>query len=233
MDLKKISEKNLKNIFSDCGDFESRKLRVEGQNRPSATAVWIDGLVNTVAVGEDIVRPFAMSRVLSGCADQRRCLQLIMDGQVYAATARHREKISDVVSDLLMGFVVLVFDSLGEAVSFDLRSLQSRAISEPSIEKTVKGAKGAFVETMRINTSLVRRHLRSSRLKLEQTTVGRKSGTVVAIMKYSVSAFQVRTRRVASTKPMLAAAITPVTMAVPVTFRLLTKPSPKLPTCQV
>jgi len=182
MENLKISEKNLKNIFSNCGDFEERKLRVEASSGLTATAVWIDGLVNTVAVGEDIVRPFAMSRVLSGCADQRRCLQLIMDGQVYAATARHREKISDVVSDLLMGFVVLVFDSLGEAVSFDLRSLQSRAISEPSIEKTVKGAKGAFVETMRINTSLVRRHLRSSRLKLEQTTVGRKSGTVVAIM---------------------------------------------------
>ncbi len=177
----KISEKNLKKIFSDCGDFETRLLQVEGNPGLSATAVWIDGLVNTVAVSEDLVRPFSMNLLLAQCKSQRECLDKIMSGQIYYATARRRSSMSDVVSDILMGFVVLVFDSLGEAASFDIRSLQSRAISEPSIEKTVKGAKGAFVETIRVNTSLVRRHLRTNKLKLKQTVVGRKSGTAVAL----------------------------------------------------
>ncbi len=181
MEKMKISEKNLKIIFSDCGDFESRILQVEGNPGLSAAAVWIDGLVNTVAVSEDLVRPFAMNDVLARCKNEKECLEKIMSGQVYYATARRRDSMLDVVSDILMGFVVLVFDSLGEAASFDIRSLQSRAISEPTIEKTVKGAKGAFVETIRINTSLVRRHLRTSSLKLKQTVVGRKSGTAVAL----------------------------------------------------
>lgn len=178
----KISKKNLKNIFSDCGDFELRELRVEGKNYLSAQAAWLDGLVNTIGVSEDMVRPFAMNHALAECKTQREMLEKIMSGQIYAAAARHRTGMQELVTDMLMGFVVLIFEDLGEAVSFDLRSLQSRAISEPSVEKTVKGAKGAFVETMRINTSLVRRHLRTSRLKLRQTVVGRKSGTNVAVM---------------------------------------------------
>ncbi len=177
----KISEKNLKNIFSDCGDYESRILQVEANPGLSATAVWLDGLVNTVAVSEDFIRPFVRNSVLAQCKSESQLIDKIMSGQVYYATARRRDKMTDVVSDILMGFVALVFEGIGEALTFDIRSLQSRSISEPSIEKTVKGAKGAFVETMRINTSLVRRHLRSSRLKLRQTVVGRKSHTNVAV----------------------------------------------------
>jgi len=178
----KISEKNLKNIFSDCGDFETRALLPRGKNSPVAFAVWIDGLVNSIAVSEDFVRPFTMNSSLSLCKSENEMLDKIMQGQIYSLTARRRSNMADVVDDILMGFVVLVFDSLGQAASFDIRSLQSRAISEPTVEKTVKGAKGAFVETMRINTSLVRRHLRTNSLKLISRSVGRKSGTAVALM---------------------------------------------------
>lgn len=178
----KISEINLKNIFSDCGDFETRTLRCQGRAGLSAAAFWIDGLVNSVAVSEDFVRPFVMNSLLRSCSSQREALDKIMQGQIYSLTARRRSTMADVVSDILMGHVVLVFDSIGEAASFDIRSLQSRAISEPSVEKTVKGAKGAFVETIRVNTSLVRRHLRTNALKLISRRVGRKSGTSVALM---------------------------------------------------
>lgn len=178
----KISEKNLKIIFSDCGDFELRKLRCGGEKGLSACAAWLDGLVNTVAVSEDMIRPFAMSPALERCQNERELLERIMSGQVYYAAARRRRTMGEVAADILMGFVVLIFENLGEAASFDIRSLQSRAISEPGTEKTVKGAKSAFVETLRVNTSLVRRHLRSPMLKLKQTVVGRKSRTNVALL---------------------------------------------------
>ena len=179
---KNISEKNLKNIFSDCGDFESRIICCEGNNRLCAAALWIDGLVNSVAVSEDFIRPFAMNPLLSSCSDQKEVLDLIMAGQIYSLTARRRDTLSDVVGDILAGHVVLVFDSIGQAASFDIRTLQSRSISEPTVEKTLKGSKCAFVETLRVNTSLVRRYLRSNTLKLIPRSVGRKSATAVALM---------------------------------------------------
>ena len=47
-----------------------------------------------------------------------------------------------------------------------------RGPSAPESENTVKGAKDAFTETMRINTSLLRRHLRTAQLRFVQKTVG-------------------------------------------------------------
>ena len=50
------------------------------------------------------------------------------------------------------------------------------------MEHTTKGPKDAFVETIRTNTSLVRRHLRTPDLRLEETTVGRRSLTNVTVV---------------------------------------------------
>ena len=46
----------------------------------------------------------------------------------------------------------------------------------------MKGPKDAFVETVRTNTSLVRRHLRTPQLRLREITVGRRSITNVTVV---------------------------------------------------
>jgi hypothetical protein len=50
------------------------------------------------------------------------------------------------------------------------------------VENTVKGPKDAFVETVRTNTSLVRRHLRSPDLRICEMQIGRRSLTNVSVV---------------------------------------------------
>ncbi len=178
----KISEKNIKNIFSGFADLECRKIHPHARPDLSWSVFWVDGLANSLAAAEDIIRPFALSEALAKAVGQRDLMERALAGQLWSAVVRRRESMTDIVTDLLAGFVVLVPAGLPEALSFELRSTHTRAIGEAGTEKTLKGAKGAFVETLRVNTALVRRALRSPKLKLEQSTVGRKSGTVVALM---------------------------------------------------
>ena len=182
LDSEKISKKILKNIFSDCADFEFRDLALKGKNSPCAAAFWIDGLVNSIAVSEDIIFPFSYSGQLAACEDSAQQIRCIMNGGIFSCSARLRDNLWDTVSDILMGHCVIIFDGSAQALSFDIKSLATRAIGEPSVEKTLKGAKDAFVEAVRLNTALVRRKLRHPDLKMEQIKVGRKSSTTVAIM---------------------------------------------------
>ena len=101
---------------------------------------------------------------------------------VYKRQVRRRTEPCDVVTDLLAGFCCLISDAAALALSFEVRSKATRSISSPSVEKSIKGGKDAFVETLRVNTSLVRRKLRTPELHLTQTVVGRRSGTSVAVM---------------------------------------------------
>jgi hypothetical protein len=68
------------------------------------------------------------------------------------------------------------------AIAYEVKTGEKRSMSGPELEHTTKGPKDAFVETVRTNTSLVRRHLRTPDLRLYETTVGRRSLTNVTIV---------------------------------------------------
>jgi len=67
-------------------------------------------------------------------------------------------------------------------IAFEVKTGEKRGLSAPEVENTVKGPKDAFVETVRSNTSLIRRHLRSPDLRLHEMQVGRRSLTNVSVV---------------------------------------------------
>lgn len=169
-------------IFSGCGDFETRAVWPGGRKIPGVSVCWIDGLVDGGAISADVLRPLTDAPRLSAARNATDCASLLERGAVFSFSAKRRRSVSEAADDLLHGFCAVVFDELGEAVTFEVKSSTGRSVSEPKVEKSVKGAKDAFVETLRTNTALVRKKLRSSGLKLWQTVVGRRSGTDVAVL---------------------------------------------------
>lgn len=65
---------------------------------------------------------------------------------------------------------------------FETKTGEKRSPSQPEVESTVKGSKDAFTETVRTNTSLLRRHLRTPDLRLWEQIVGRRSLTNVTVV---------------------------------------------------
>lgn len=123
-------------------------------------------------------------------------MRRIEQGAVYSCATRTRTQMDALIADLTKGSAALIFDAQRKAVTFEARTANVRAVSEPTIEKSVSGAKDAFVETLRINTSLVRRRLHTPALKLRQTVVGRQSETTVAVVYLDGIADPARVQRI-------------------------------------
>ena len=176
-----ISLASLQGIFSACADFQTRQLRPGLDAGRAVTLCWIDGLVSARMLTEDVIRPLtSLARLPEGDSTRQNMLR-ILAGAVYNCSAQYRETMDEVVEDLTHGCCVLLFESRGQAVSFEARSDAQRAVSEPTLEKSIKGAKDAFVETLRVNTALVRRKLCTPRLKLVEAQLGHASCTKVAL----------------------------------------------------
>jgi spore germination protein KA len=191
-----VTAGELKKIFSDCDDFETRTVRIGLESRLTVTVCWLDGVVSAGDVSTDVLRPLTEGGRLADIASTREALHRIEQGAVYSCSTRTRAEMDDVVFDLTNGSVALVFDAQRKAVTFEVRTSNVRAVSEPTIEKSVSGAKDAFVETLRINTSLVRRKLHTPALKLQQTVVGRQSETTVAVLYVDGIADPARVQRI-------------------------------------
>ena len=178
----RISVEGLKTIFSGCEDFFLREIRLGSEKNILGFVCWIDGLICETDVSEDVIRPLTESARLAAASSARQAARLIEQGAVWRGTARRRETTDALVSDLTAGCAALIITGLGLALTFETKSQTGRPVQEATIEKAVKGPRDAFCETLRVNTALVRRRLRTPKLKLTEQTAGRESNTRVALL---------------------------------------------------
>ena len=170
-----MTDENIRAIFRDAADFNTRPLHC-GEFTLYTYA--IDGLTAGGDISEYIFKPIAEE--LSG-----NSMQALYDRALYGAVvnsvARPSPDLDSTASFLVNGFCVVLFPGVG-AIAFEAKTGEKRSLSGPELEHTTKGPKDAFVETIRTNTSLLRRHLRTPDLRLYETTVGQRSLTNVTVV---------------------------------------------------
>lgn len=89
---------------------------------------------------------------------------------------------SKLVLGVLSGQTVILAESFGaEAVIVDLRTYPARSTSEPEGDRVMQGARDGFVETLIMNTALIRRRIRDPGLTMEYFNIGGSSATDVAV----------------------------------------------------
>ena len=171
----KMTDENISTIFEGAADFQRRPLHCGAF---TVYAYSIDGLIASASASEYIFRP--ITDHLQG--DTMGTLyRNALAGAIYNNVAKPCKDLNEVALLLVNGFCVVLFPGAG-AVAFEVRTPDKRGPSAPEVENTVKGAKDAFVETIRSNTSYIRRHLRSPDLRLYETQVGQRSLTNVSVV---------------------------------------------------
>ena len=169
-----MTDAHIRALFEGASDFEARALRT-GKN--TLYGYFIDGLVASSFIADYIYKPVVRELPPEVVDAYNAALR----GWIYNAVARPCKDLADVANMLVNGFCVILFPGVG-AIAFEVRTGISRGPQAPDVENTVKGPKDAFVETIRINTSLIRRHLRTPDLRIGSQCVGRRSLTNVSVV---------------------------------------------------
>lgn len=166
-----LTHENITDIFGAADDFKARRLSIgDGQT------VWVyavDGLVSGGDIAHYVIEPLLLWR---GTLTAETASRRVVTNGVSVAVP----DLDAAASLLVNGFCVVLF-SAGDAVAFEVKTGEKRSVSPPEVENTIKGAKDAFTETVRTNTSLLRRHLRTPQLRLDRKIVGRQSLTNVTV----------------------------------------------------
>ena len=170
-----MTDGEIRKQFAEADDFIVRTLRC-GEYTLHAYA--IDGLVSGGDMSEYILKP--ISENLRG-GSMGELYDKALHGAVYNNVAVPCEDLQTVFKKLVNGFCVVLFPNVG-AIAFEIKTGVNRGPDAPEVENTVKGPKDAFVENIRINTSLMRRHLRTPDLRLFAQVVGQRSLTNVAVV---------------------------------------------------
>ena len=83
---------------------------------------------------------------------------------------------------ILSGQTAILTESFGEyAILIDARTYPARSTEEPDSDRVMQGSHDGFVETLVVNTALIRRRIRDERLTMHHIDMGGSSKTDVVV----------------------------------------------------
>ncbi|OUQ52448.1 spore germination protein [Lachnoclostridium sp. An118] len=86
-----------------------------------------------------------------------------------------------VLRNLLSGTTCLFIDGYESCIVIDCRTYPARNVGEPEKDKSLRGSRDGFVETIVFNTALIRRRIRDPHLVMQMLEIGTSSRTDVAL----------------------------------------------------
>lgn len=88
---------------------------------------------------------------------------------------------NSILKNLLSGVTCLFIDGYHQGIAIDCRTYPARSVDEPEKDKSLRGSRDGFVETIVFNTALIRRRIRDEHLIMEMHEIGKSSKTDVVL----------------------------------------------------
>ncbi|CAM3967193.1 spore germination protein [Cohnella lubricantis] len=168
------NEQWIRSVCSSCSDVVYRPFKIGG--RTSALLIFVDGLADDRGIEDFVIAPLMREDALEAIG-----LQEMLRQKVEASDASELETLDECVVRLMDGYPILLCEGELNALALGLAKWEMRAVEEPAGESAVRGPREGFTETLRINTSQIRRIIRSPKLKMDSVRIGGYTRTHVVV----------------------------------------------------
>ncbi|MCI9416792.1 MAG: spore germination protein [Eubacterium sp.] len=92
------------------------------------------------------------------------------------------ETVEEAAEGMLTGDVILFVDGFDKAIKIPDKGYPAMPVKEPESEKVIRGSKEGFVDSIKVNTALIRKRLRTTKLKVEEIKAGTRSNTNIDLV---------------------------------------------------
>lgn len=177
--------KLLRTLFHDSSDLVVRRFRLPIQEDLELAFLYIDGLTDKRVVDQDIMQSLLRLSQIEGIAEKLspgNALEIIEAHLLAVGEIKATGEIKRILHAVLSGDTILLIPGSRQGLIVNTRGFQTRGVQEPTIEAVVRGPREGFSESLRINTSLIRRRIKDPDLVVETITVGERTATDIALL---------------------------------------------------
>jgi len=163
----------------------------------AAFIIYIEGMIDSSAANDVVLKSLMMknisntdkSNVVSSAITNNITVRkvkkfdlkdYILKSLIPGASIQDKTSFNELIQDINSGNCILFVDGLTSAFSIDIKGFPHRGISTPQNEIVIQGSSEAFVEVLRVNTSILRRVVNNENLVIENVSIGRISRTACA-----------------------------------------------------
>lgn len=151
---------------TDCFDLTIRSINV---NDRQCLLVFVGGVTGTTSI-EPIVESLVFDK-----------------GNLafFPATVTQAGSLEDALDKILQGQTLVILEGSAYAFIVDTRSYPTRGPSEPTVEKSVRGARDGFIEHIMLDLGMVRRRIRDPKLVTKAYQKGSRTKTDIFVLYIS------------------------------------------------
>jgi len=168
------NEEYLHNLYTNCSDIIFRSFLIFGST--PALLIYVDGLANIEELDARVLAP-----LMHGRGNHEMKWHEFLQKAIPISKWHELRSLEECVESISSGFPVLFIDQQESAISIGLSKWEKRNIEEPVAEAVVRGPREGFTESISVNTSLLRRLVKTPSLKMERKYIGGYTKTCVMV----------------------------------------------------
>ncbi|WP_273832364.1 spore germination protein [Guptibacillus sedimenti] len=178
--ISKDVEQNINQIKMSLGDPFDLVSKIYSFNHTAFALCFIDGLIRTEDIELNVIPPLMNWFKENDSARNH----VIKDFQQHIQIPKNMKVTTDyseLLASLLRGNIILLVQKGTEGYLVSDQYWQTRSIEEPSSQTMVRGPREGFVETLSINSTLIRRRITNPKLRFKSFIVGKVTQTSVIV----------------------------------------------------
>ena len=166
----------MEDAFKECADLKKKPMTLGVNQDVEAYLIYIEVAVDT---GTSVLGQTLRFLNAKNRAEVLSCLNknaLAIPDATFFAT------IEEAIDGVLTGETILFVDGFDKALKIPDGGYPSMGVSETDSEKVVRGSNEGLCESVKQNAALIRRRIRSPKVKAKQLKIGVRSNTNVYVM---------------------------------------------------
>ncbi len=179
------NSKILKKTLGKSDDIIFREFYFGVKHQTKALISFIDGLGDKNLILEYVVKSLMVNIHIADphgkLVNKRNMFDDIKKYILSIVEATEVNNVDQAIDTILSGNTLLLIDGCDLGFSISAKGGESRSIQQPETEVVIRGSREAFVETLRVNTSLIRKIIKNPNLIFETLVVGKQTRTDVCI----------------------------------------------------
>lgn len=180
-------------------DIKIRNFFINAKKKQySAFLLYIDGMIDTDSINRFVIEPLMLKNTSNMSNSERNVISTAVTNNAVVKRVK-KFNLIDYISECLVpqndvttsnkfkeifqkvnaGMSALFIDTIDTVFIIDAKGFEKRSISKPENEIIIRGSQEGFVESIRTNTSLIRRLVNNEDLIIEDMNVGTISKTKI------------------------------------------------------
>jgi spore germination protein len=166
-------------LFTNCDDIKKRMLCLGDQAQVDACIYYVEVAVNNLTIEESVIGKL-LSRLMEKSPQE---IYDYLDANALGITdVSQPETVEEAVMGVMVGDGVIFIDGYDKALKIKSQGYPMMGVSSSEREQVMRGSREGFADSLKANTALMRKRVRSNNLKVQEFIVGEESNTTIALV---------------------------------------------------